>query len=62
MNTLSAPNWDHPDPVKNFYLLGFADARDPQRKRKRAVTRNFQLAYYGGWFDAKMNRPQRYHY
>lgn len=48
------------DPIRTYYLKGWDDAKDPTRKRMRAVPFNFKLAYTNGWYDAKMNRACRY--
>jgi hypothetical protein len=46
------------DPVKNFYLLGYQDAKEG--KKGRRVPQNFKLAYVGGRYDAVTNKAPRY--
>lgn len=47
------------DPIKHFYLLGFADAKEG-KKGRRGVPQNFKLAYVSGRYDAVTNQPSRY--
>lgn len=47
------------DPVKNFYLLGYADVKEG-RTQKRRVPQNYKLAYLNGKYDARKNRISRY--
>lgn len=54
MNTTSPA-----DPVTSFYTKGYEDAKDPARKRMRAVTQNYRLAYVSGWWDSRRGRPHR---
>lgn len=39
--------------VPYFRKLGFSDAQEAGRKRKRAVTQNFKLAYLIGWWEGR---------
>ena len=48
------------DPHQTYYNLGYADCKQPERKRKRAVPYNFKLSYTVGWYDALKNSPNRY--
>lgn len=48
------------DPVKNFYLQGYSDAKGEARKRMRKVPHNFKLTYVSGWYDAKAGKQPRY--
>lgn len=48
------------DPVKNYYLKGYADGGNPDRVRMSAVPQNFKLAYSSGWYDARLGRAKRY--
>lgn len=44
---------DFKSPLQTYYELGYADATDASRQRKRAVPRTYRLTYVCGWYDAK---------
>lgn len=46
------------DPVRNFYVLGYQDAKAGTKARR--VPRNFKLAYVGGRLDAVVGKEPRY--
>lgn len=46
------------DPIKNFYLQGYADAK--AGRKGRGIPQNFKLAYVSGRYDAVTNKPSRY--
>lgn len=45
------------DPIRNYYLQGYADAKAGRRSR---VPQNFKLAYSNGRSDALANKKSRY--
>ena len=47
------------DPIKAFYLKGYAD-RLAGKRNSRAVPQNFKLAYASGRYDAVRGLPSRY--
>jgi hypothetical protein len=48
------------DPVKNFYLKGYADAKAGKKSQRNRVPYNFKLSYVSGRCDAYQNKTPRY--
>lgn len=48
-----------PDPHHHFYMLGYNDAKDVNRKRRRVVPYMYKLSYVSGRYDAVTNKPPR---
>lgn len=46
------------DPYKNFYMLGYEDAKSG--KRNRRVPYNYKLSYVSGRYDAVSGKASRY--
>jgi hypothetical protein len=47
------------DPIRTYYLFGYADAKAGKHNR-RGVPQNFKLAYVSGRYDATCGKPSRY--
>lgn len=53
----SPPEEEPNDPVKNFYIHGYNDAK---AGKKRRVPHHLKLTYTNGEWDARKGKPSRY--